>query len=222
MQDVLLSRFAVLGDIHAEDKLLALSLGWLRASRVERIFSVGDIVDGQGDADRAVALLAAHRVEAVRGNHERWWLDPEGTRVRHATPQDALMPRGRYFLEMLPSSLVVETVVGAMLVCHAVGDDDMTRVLSHHSDNEIRSTRAWARFIDEYPSVTVMVCGHTHERMVRVLDGVTIINAGTLHRHDTPGFAVVDLTLGEVVYHDLEEGGAVTLAERVRLSVAGR
>ena len=68
MQDVLLSRFAVLGDIHAEDKLLALGLGWLRASRVERIFSVGDIVDGQGDADRAVALLAAHRVEAVRGS----------------------------------------------------------------------------------------------------------------------------------------------------------
>jgi predicted phosphodiesterase len=41
--------------------------------------------------------------------------------------------------------------------------------------------------------VELMVCGHTHRPMVRTVFGLVVINAGTLHRGDDPGFVRVDL-----------------------------
>ena len=43
-------RFAIIGDIHAEDEALARALAFSRAQGVDAILAVGDIVDGHGDA----------------------------------------------------------------------------------------------------------------------------------------------------------------------------
>jgi hypothetical protein len=48
--------------------------------------------------------------------------------------------------------------------------------------------------------------------MVRVLDGLTVINAGTLHRSYAPGFLVVDLEARTAQAFDLV-GGEATRAE---------
>jgi hypothetical protein len=45
--------------------------------------------------------------------------------------------------------------------------------------------------------------------MVRVLDGLTVINAGTLHRSYAPGFLVVDLATRAARGFDLVDGAAM-------------
>ncbi|WP_224244419.1 metallophosphoesterase family protein [Hyalangium gracile] len=46
---------------------------------------------------------------------------------------------------------------------------------------------------------------HSHRRMVRTIEGLTLINAGTLHRDHEPCFALVDLSRGEVSFHDIHD-----------------
>ena len=50
-----------------------------------------------------------------------------------------------------------------------------------------------------------MICGHTHERMVRTIGGITVINAGTLVRDQNPCCVVADLATGIVEHHDLAD-----------------
>ena len=56
----------------------------------------------------------------------------------------------------------------------------------------------------------VVINGHTHKPMVRRLGQLTVVNAGTLFRHHTPGYVVVDFASGDVTWHGLagsaEEG----------------
>ena len=48
-----LRRFGLLGDIHAEDELLAVALRYLVAQELDAVLAVGDIVDGPGASARA-------------------------------------------------------------------------------------------------------------------------------------------------------------------------
>jgi predicted phosphodiesterase len=49
----------------------------------------------------------------------------------------------------------------------------------------------------------VIVNGHTHKPMVRRFGQLTVVNAGTLFRHHTPGYVVVDFSSGDVTWHGL-------------------
>src|SRR5689334_16603498 len=67
-------RIGLLGDIHTEDARLEHALAEMKRAQVDAIVSVGDIVDGPGDVERCVRLLAQHDVIAVKGNHDRWFV----------------------------------------------------------------------------------------------------------------------------------------------------
>src|SRR6185436_7797832 len=94
-------RFGVLGDVHCEDEALAAALQLFREQRVDRILSVGDLVDGQGDASKTLELVMPH-VEAVAGNHDRWMSKGPARGVFDATPMSALSPEQHRWLAALP------------------------------------------------------------------------------------------------------------------------
>ena len=53
--------------------------------------------------------------------------------------------------------------------------------------------------------VQFMLGGHTHERMIRVFPGLTVINAGTIHRKDEQTFTVVDFAATRVSFYSAAE-----------------
>ena len=53
-------------------------------------------------------------------------------------------------------------------------------------------------------SLRFMLGGHTHQRMVRTFEGLTVINAGTLVDHGPPGFILLDVEADEVRCWDFE------------------
>jgi putative phosphoesterase len=197
---VILSRFGVLGDIHTEDLALESALQVLQAAELDAILSVGDIVDGPGDADRTCQLLRDADVLAVRGNHDRWFL--RGTPLGMPDDTRTLELGHREWLGSLPSSRRFETPLGGLVLCHGIGDDDMA-VLRSYTDEYSMRWLAPLRALQVDPSVAWMVGGHTHQRMVRVLDGLTVINAGTLHRGYAQGFVIVDLQARALQCFDL-------------------
>jgi predicted phosphodiesterase len=207
-----LRRFAVRGDLHAEDARLERILTWLSGQHIDALLSVGDIVDGAGSLDRCCALLAAHAAIVVRGNHERWLLeDPFVCQPQFIAP-DSLA-----FLAALPVSRRLATVRGDLLLCHGVGDNDMVRLHPEHQETSRAATNALEVLLAD-PALRLVVAGHTHRRMVRRFarpDGppLVFINPGTVHRGYPSSFAVVDLVRGVVEFHEVfnDPGGDVVV-----------
>lgn len=198
-----LARFALIGDVHAEDQRLEAAIAIAKREHVEAMLCVGDVCDGHGDLDRTIELLARERVIVVRGNHDRWFLTnelrtlrPVQLEIEHPAAREA----ARHWLPYLE----VSTIRGPLLLCHAVGDDDMAVLKAHTGTDELRWTKAWARLRDA-GRFAFVAAGHTHEPMVRVLDGITVLNPGTLKRDDQPVTAIVDLREGTMTLHDLSD-----------------
>ena len=72
----------------------------------------------------------------------------------------------------------------------------------------------------DYPRKFRMVLnGHTHQRMVRAIDRLTIVNAGTLSSECQSGFGVVDFECGSVEFLEFDSSGTIVPGET--LSMAG-
>jgi predicted phosphodiesterase len=63
-------RVAVFGDAHAHAEALEAVLAAARVAAVDEVWSLGDMVGGGPDPERAVALTRAHCTVALLGNHD--------------------------------------------------------------------------------------------------------------------------------------------------------
>ncbi|GAB4194854.1 MAG: hypothetical protein OHK0013_00530 [Sandaracinaceae bacterium] len=210
-----LRRFALVGDVHAEDERLEAAVGLARAAGAEAILCVGDVADGFGDLERTVEILARERVIVARGNHDRWFLSGE-LRTLVPSQRRERCPRAAEAIRFWLPFVEVSTVRGLLLLCHAIGDDDFALAKPGHSDEEIRQQAAWARLRDA-GRFRFMAAGHTHEAMVRTIDGITILNPGTLKRDDDPCTTFVDLEAGVMDVYDLAD--PTTPTPRGRLAI---
>ena len=188
-------RVGLLGDVHAEDVRLERALARLKNENVDDVLCVGDIADGHGDLSRTCSLLQEHKVTCVAGNHERWVLanTMRTLPLSHSVEQDEV---SRVFLESLPATLSFDTHAGTAMLCHGVGDDDMAVLRRDTRGYGLQALPLREHQLNE--ALSFMLCGHTHERMVRELPGLTVVNAGTLHREFDAGFAIVDFAKCEV------------------------
>ncbi len=197
-----LARIGVLGDVHTHADRLEAALATFREVGVEQVLCCGDIVDGPGDLDRCIELLEAADALTVAGNHERWALAgtmrdlPDASRVLSAST--------RRFLEGLPRTARIETVRGDALVCHAVGEDDLFFLNEDTRGYSLQPVMPILRELMLDPSLGYMIAAHSHNRMVRVFQGLVVVNAGTLHDDGPPGFIVADFEAGKVEAYDFD------------------
>lgn len=197
-----LQRIGLLGDIHCEDGRLATALEFLQVQSLDLICAVGDIVDGPGDVNRTIELLRQHQVLAVRGNHERWLFGGEMRGLPDSNSRfDVHVPEMTYLSE-LPTLRRLETVAGTALLCHGLGSDDMAGVWPQDDVLGLHSNYSLWQLVSrrEYRFV---LNGHTHQRLVRSFEDLTIINAGTLYRKHNSCFCLVDFAAGVVQFFDL-------------------
>lgn len=199
---ILADRVGLIGDVHAEDRLLEGVLAELAAAGVETILCTGDIADGPGSVDRACALLAEHHVIAVRGNHDRWVLGDTVRNLPDAVRLSALAPRTIAYLNGLPRTYAFSSELGGVMLCHGLGKSDMSSVSADDTGYALESNFDLQSLIAD-PDLQIVINGHTHSAMLRHFPGVTVVNAGTIfHRHD-PCYVVADFSSGEVTRHGL-------------------
>ncbi len=211
-------RLGVIGDIHCESETLELALDALDRMDVEAVLCVGDLVDGPGDADAALGILEARAVQCVAGNHERWFLAAEQRSLENAT--QAISDASRRFIEALPRTRSYATPNGNALLCHGVGEDDEAWLLPDTRGYALQDIPALRELmLDE--EIQFMIGGHTHERMVRVFPGLTVINAGTIHRKNEQSFTVVDFEAMRVSAYSAAKETAGQLVEEVELPMPG-
>jgi putative phosphoesterase len=208
-----LRRVGVLGDIHCEDDRLETALRFFETGSLDLICAVGDIVDGPGDPNRTINLLIEHGVACVRGNHERWLLKGEMRDLPDANSYSDFKTSSWEFVKKLPTWLKFETVAGTMMLCHGLGEYDMGGVRPW---DELHSNHALRVLVDlhEYDFI---INGHTHRRLARKFEDLTVINAGTLFREHDPCCLIVDFEARVAEYFNLPDDGKIMGAERIEL-----
>jgi predicted phosphodiesterase len=208
----MLRRAGLIGDIHCEVGRLKQVLALFRSSDVDAVLSVGDIADGPGDLTEACALLESAGAIAVAGNHDRWLLEGEMRDLPDATLVEELTPKARKYLSALPRTRSLESPRGTVLLCHGLGEDDMASVRPDDDGPALLANPALWQLISSR-CARFVVNGHSHRPMLRTIDGLTILNAGTLHPKHRPVCSIADFETGHVQVYDVEPG-RVTAAER--------
>jgi predicted phosphodiesterase len=193
------SRIGVIGDVHAEDERLERALAEFRRRQVDAILCVGDVVDGAGNVGRSLDLLSAAGAHVVAGNHERWFLADEMRTLPHATLE--LETAHREVMLEWPSTIDFDTPRGGLRLAHGVGDDDMAELRPDTKGYALQAVTGLRELMLD-PTVSYHVGGHTHERMVRVFQGLVAINAGTLEGPDATAL-VIDFEARRVTFLDV-------------------
>jgi len=214
----MLRRLGIIGDVHCESETLERVLDALGTMRVDAVLCVGDLVDGAGNADATLAMLETRGVQCVAGNHERWLLAGEQRSLDHAT--QSISERSRAFISSLPRVRHYPTPCGNALLCHGVGDDDEAWLKPDTRGYALQDIPTLRELmLDE--EVQFMLGGHTHQRMVRGFAGLTVVNAGTIHRNFEQSFTLVDFGAMRAGFYSATPGQVGTLIEEIELPVPG-
>lgn len=191
------------GDIHGHFTLLQQALdaaGFDPA--VDRLFSVGDVVDRGPESSQVLEWLDKPWFFAVRGNHETMAIDH--TRNRDLDRDTYLANGGEWFVELeldqqrvhaerfaqLPIAIEIDTPSGLVGIVHADCPFQGWGDLRNHLQGGIAPTHRieqwcqWSRGrfdhgnTDGVAGVRAMVVGHTPTRHATALGNVHFIDTG--------------------------------------------
>jgi diadenosine tetraphosphatase ApaH/serine/threonine PP2A family protein phosphatase len=172
-------RLAALYDVHGNLPALTAVLGEVDALGVDAIVVGGDVASGPMPVETLDALRA-RGARFVRGNADRVLDlgragDGDEPWVRARRWVAARLGEERLaFLAGLPLDLTVDVAgLGPVRFCHGAPGSDELAITRVTPDERLRRLLAG---VDE----RVVVCGHTHVQFDRALDGMRVVNAGSV------------------------------------------
>jgi len=204
-------RVAALSDVHGNLPALEAVVRELEA---DLVLVGGDVCSGPMPLETLTLLRSLPvPVRFVRGNADRV-LDlegiPEPNRSARLWVAERLGEENVRFLAGLPLDLVVEVDgLGPVRFCHGAPGSDTKTITRLTPEERLRSLLAG---VEE----RVVVCGHTHVQFDRSLDGIRVINAGSVGAPYEAAPAAYWLLLGPGVSHRRTEYDVETAAARMR------
>ena len=153
-------KVAALYDVHAMPLALQAALLAAEEEGADVVLFGGDLICGPMPRRTVELARAVPGARFVRGNCER---TPTDWDIAELAADDLRR------LAELPLTASVDGV----LYCHAAPDDDLRMTTAATPDDVVRETFAGA----EEP---VVVIGHTHHQFDRQLEGVRVVNAGSV------------------------------------------
>ena len=199
-------KLGLISDIHGDPVALELAWAHLTVLGADRIVCAGDLVGYGPHPDRVVAFLAEHKIDAVRGNHDRWALE-RGPGVPDSFGGGTPSRETLQALEALPPDLLIPHGPLVGVVTHGSPGNDMDFLTrSTHPPARLR------RLLDRLDA-NLLVVGHTHRPMWFQSERGFVINPGSVISAPVVStsrtFAMLDWDAMVVSFHDVESGGRV-------------
>ena len=175
-------RIAVLADAHGNLLALEAVLASLRAQAApDLVVNLGDLFTGPfdpaGSADAQIALGCP----TLAGNHERNLLEGDDTSPSVAFARPRLSTAHLDWIKALPKSL--RLVDGEVFACHgspAGGDLDYLLEDVESGRPLLASERAIRPRLEGIGPTRLVLCGHTHMPRAVQVDGVLVVNPGSI------------------------------------------
>jgi putative phosphoesterase len=199
-------KLGLISDIHGDPVSLELAWAHLTVLKADRIVCAGDVVGYGPFPDRVAAFLAEHKIDSVRGNHDRWALE-RGPGIADefggATPSDSTLD----YLRQLRSDLLLSEQGKIGVVVHGSPRSDMEYVTPWSHPPAVLEVLLHELRAD------FLVVGHTHIPMWYRCDHGLVVNPGSVvakpYVNTSQTFALVDLDALSVTFHDVETGAEV-------------
>ena len=171
----------------------------------------GDLAAGPAPAETLDRIMALDAL-VLRGNADRAVLErSQGEGLADAWVQSRLDDRHREFLAGLPETIELEVHgVGRVLFCHGSPRSDEEMILRTTPDERLRDMLTGV-------GAEVVVCGHTHMQFDRLVDGIRVVNAGSVGLA-YGGAGAHWLALGPDVEHRRTDYDNEAFADRVAAS----
>ncbi len=213
-------RIGLISDVHGDIDALQLALQTLRAVAVDTILCAGDLVDYGDHSEKVVNQIFDEQIPCVQGNHDRTAAYNQSLWRRSSTADDVrgtisgmLSKETCQRLAQLPLTRRFEWHATQLLLAHSTpGGDDMYI----YPDSSLPLLR---RVIADANEADVIVLGHTHRPMWLELDGVTLLNPGSVslnYFRDVNTCGVLSLPDREFVLLDVQTGRGVPLQKDSR------
>ena len=174
-------RVAVLADIHGNLPALEAVLAEVERDPPDLVMVCGDVASGPMPAESIDVLRGLPRARFVRGNADRGLVEGydgapftgmPGPFVDWCVRQ--LSRDQRDFLASFEDVVTVEVAgVGRVLFCHGSPRSDVEVMTIETEDDRVRELLSGL-------DVDMVVCGHTHMQFDRTVDGVRVINFGSV------------------------------------------
>ncbi len=196
-------KIGLISDVHADPLSLELAWAHLKILRAERILCAGDLVGYGPFPDRAVAFVESHKIEAIRGNHDRWAI-VRGAGIRDDFGGGAPSAKTITSLSSIPADRTIEVAGRKIVVYHGSPTSDMEyiRRTSHNAE-------ALDKLLDEL-SADILIIGHTHAPMCYRGKSGLVVNPGSVISmpvvRTSRTFAMLETDTMTVTIHDVESG----------------
>jgi putative phosphoesterase len=213
-------RVAALYDIHGNLPALEAVIQEIRQLQVDQIVVGGDVILGPIPRETLTYLLDLDiPIQLIQGNCDREIVaQMEGTASGTLAEQargivqwtgQQLDPEHQQVLASWPKTLSVEIPgLGKVLFCHATPRNDMDVFTRLTPEDRLLP-------IFEGLNVSLVVCGHTHMQLDRMIGKVRVVNAGSVGMpYGNPG--AYWLLLGPDVQLKHTAYGLAEAAERIR------
>jgi len=174
-------RVAVLADIHGNLPALEAVLADIAVTDADLLMICGDVASGPLPIETLEVLRALPRARFVRGNADRGLVTAFDGEELPRLPGPAfdwcasqLLREHRDFLASFSEPVSVEVDgVGRVLFCHGSPRSDEEMMTAETAESRLRE------FLDGVVA-DVVVCGHTHMPFDRMVNGIRVINPGSV------------------------------------------
>ena len=216
----------IVGDIHGMFSSFIKLLEQVNFDEsIDRVFSVGDLIDRGAESHRAIEFLNKPWFFAIMGNHEALLIDSEHDEKMYSSwighcggdwwenIPARLRPRIRKKLAQLPIAMEVETAGGNIGIVHADVPMHMAWpyfIQELREGKEMRNYSLWSRnrykrilsdadaYIPDVAGIDLLVVGHTPVVKPRLEGNVYFIDTGATYIEDANLAYLTLLELGKV------------------------
>jgi predicted phosphodiesterase len=198
---------AALYDVHGNPAALEAVLA--EAGDAQLVFG-GDLAAGPMPVETLERIMALDAL-FVRGNADRAVVEGPGEGIADQWVAERLDERHREFLMNQQETVELDVEgLGRVLFCHGSPRSDEEIILRTTPDE-------WLRDMLQGVDADVVVCGHSHMQFDRVVDGIRVVNAGSVGlAYGAPGAHW--LALGPGVEHRRTPYDNEAFADRVATS----
>jgi len=169
-------RIAALSDIHGNLPALEAVLREVERERPDVIVFGGDVASGPMPAETIELLRKLKKARFVRGNADGGLIDEFDGKAQSPMPgpfagwcAQQLNGEQRDFLDSFEDNIQI----GRALFCHASPRNDTDVFTTETPDDRVR-------FLMTGVDADIVVCGHTHMQFDRMVDGLRIVNPGSV------------------------------------------
>jgi predicted phosphodiesterase len=212
-------RVAAIADIHGNLPALEAVLAEVDREKPDLIVVCGDVASGPMPAQTIEVLMKLRGARFVRGNADRGLVDEFDGKALSEMPgpfagwcAKQISREQRDFLASFEETVVIGDVDGAgkTLFCHATPRSDVLIMTAETPLERMRALLAGTG-----SDARVVVCGHTHMQFDRTIDGVRVVNAGSVGMpYGEPG--AYWTMLGPAIMQRRTDYDRVAAADRIR------